>query len=315
MKRIASRVLLACFVLMAALAVAQESGYRLQPEDVIQVQVYNEPQVSPSQPFEVDRTGNVSLPFVGTIKAEGKTTAELEAELRDLYIKRLRLRDPIVSVTIARFRIMRATVGGFVRSAGNFAFRPGDTLLTLLNSAGGPIFGQADLRKATLRRSGSNEKIPVDLEAILAGDTSQNYTLEDGDELLVPEDLQNRVIVWGTVVQPGPVPFTKGMRLAEALSFARGEIRTQSKFSEVMVIRRGPSGREVAYKANMVRFYKNQDYAQNLLLQRGDIIYVPSTKTPNIAEIGSILNTAFFADRLLFQEGLFGFRPFSFIGR
>ena len=48
--------------------------------------------------------------------------------------------------------------------------------------------------------------------------------------------------------------------------------------------------------------------------QPGDIVFVPSTKTPSISEIGSILNAAFFADRL-FQEGLFGFRPLGFLGR
>lgn len=312
MKRIASRVLVVWMALLASLAFGQDETYRLQPEDIVRVSVYNEPQVSGE--YEIDRTGHIALPFAGTILASGKTAAELETELKDLYVRRLRLRDPIVSLTIIRYRILRASAGGFVRQAGNYPFRPGDTILTLLNSAGGPIFGQADIRRALFKRAGSAEQIPVDIEAILAGDTSQNYTLQDGDELLIPEDTQSRVFIWGTVQQPGPVPYTKGMRLAEAISFARGEIRTQSKFSEVLVIRKGPSGREVAYKANLVRFYRNQDFAQNLLLERGDIIFVPSTKTPSISEIGSILNAAFFADRI-FQDGLFGFRPFSFLGR
>lgn len=312
MKRIASRVLVLVVGMLSALSIAQDETYRLQPEDVVRIRVYNETQVN--EELEIDPSGNLSAPFVGIVKAKGKTTSELEIELKELYTKKLRLRDPVVSVTIARYRVRRATVGGFVRQAGNYIFRPGETILTLLNQAGGPIFGQADLRKATLRRAGSDEKIPVDIEAILGGDTSQNYVLEDGDELLVPEDRKNRVVVWGAVQQPGNVPFTDGMRLAEALAFARGEIRTQSKFSEVMVLRKGPGNKDIAIKSNMVRFYKNQDFAQNLLLQRGDIVFVPSTKTPSVGEIGSILNAAFFADRI-FQEGLFGFRPLSFLGR
>jgi len=312
MKRITSRVLVLVACLCSALAFAQEESYRLLPEDIIRVAVYNEPQVGGE--FEVDRLGNVALPFVGTVKAQGKTTVELASELKDLFAMKLRLRDPVVSITIARFRVMRATVAGFVRAPGNVQIRPGDTILTILNAAGGPIFGQADIRRATLRRNGSEERIPIDIEAILGGDTSQNYVIEDGDEILVPEDRKNRIIVWGAIQQPGNVPFTEGMRLAEALAFARGEIPRQTKFSDITIMRKGPGNKDMIIKSNMVRFYRNQDFAQNLLLQRGDIVFVASTKTPSITEIGSFLNAAFFADRL-FQEGLFGIRPLGFLGR
>jgi polysaccharide export outer membrane protein len=316
MKGIAARVLVAIIFLLPLLAFSQDGAYRLQPEDVIRVQVYNETQVQGE--FEIGKDGNVSLPFVGSVRAQGKTTGELEQELKELYIRKLRLRDPIVSVTIIRFRIMRASVSGSVRNPGTFPFRQGDTLVTLLSLAGGPVDDLADLRRARLRRAGSTEEVPIDLEAIYDyGDTSQNYTLQDGDELIVPRDNHNRIVVWGAVQQPGTFPYRKGMRVMDAVGLTRGEIRNVSRMSRIVILRKRKGQYDIAYpiRVDLVRLMNKHDWTQNVELEREDFIFVPSTKTPNIADMGAILNTAFFANRVFFEEGIFGFRPLSFIGR
>jgi polysaccharide export outer membrane protein len=311
-----TRTLISAFLLVLTLAFGQDPGYRLQPEDVIRIQVYNETQIGGE--FEINKDGTVSAPFVGIIQAAGKTTTQLEQELKELYIEKLRIRDPIVSVTISRYRVMRASVTGFVQRAGAYPFRQGETIATLLSLAGGPVFDQADLKRARLRRAGSSEEIPIDLEAMLQlGDTSQNYQLQDGDELIVPQDRENRIVVWGAVQQPGTFPYQKGMRVTDALGFSRGEIRNVTKASEITVFRRSPgqTGRYVPIRVNIVRFWNKHDYTQNIALEKGDVLYVPSTKTPNVSDIAGILNAAFFADRVLGREGIFGFRPFGFIGR
>ena len=318
MKLFLGGLLVSLLLLASAIAFGQDSGYRLQPEDVVRIAVYNEPQIS-NQEFEIGKDGTVSLPFVGIIKAAGKTTAELEAELKDLYVKKLRLRDPIVSVTISRFRIMRASVTGIVQRAGTFPFRQGNTIATLLSLAGGPVFDQADLRRARLRRAGSNEEIPIDLEAMLQlGDTSQNFPLEDGDELIIPQDRENRIVVWGAVAQPGNYPYQKGMRVMDAIALARGEVPRVSKMSEARVLRRvqGQPDKFFPIQVNMVRFMnKPFDYTQNIEIQRGDVVFIPTTKTPNFNELTAVFNTLFFANRVFFEEGFFGFRPFGFLGR
>lgn len=318
MKVFLSGILGALLILCSSIAFAQDDAYRLQPEDVIRIAVYNEPQISGGE-FEIGKDGNVSAPFVGSIRAAGKTTDELEKELKELYVKKLRLRDPNVSVTISRFRIMRASVTGMVQRAGTYPFRQGDTIATLLSQAGGHIKDVADLRRARLRRSGSNEEIPIDLEAMLQlGDTSQNFELHDGDELIIPEDRENRIVVWGAVLQPGNYPYQKGMRVMDAVALARGEIPRVSKMSETRVLRKIPGQPDKFYpiQVNMVRFMnKPFDYTQNIEIQRGDVLFIPSTKTPNFGEVGNVLNTLFFANRVFFEEGLFGFRPFGFIGR
>ncbi|MBX3118395.1 MAG: polysaccharide biosynthesis/export family protein [Fimbriimonadaceae bacterium] len=305
----------AWMLICAVFGVAQgtEGTYRLQPEDILRIQVYNEVQINVL--VTVGRDGNISAPFVGILRAQGRTTSELEEDLVKEYQKKLRIRDPKVSVTIEKFRELYATIGGMVQRPGRVPIRPGDTIATLI-SQGNPDLDRADLRRATLRRSNSVEQIPVDLYSLLyRGDTSQNYQLEDGDELIVPENPRNRIYVIGTVQAPGAFPYKEPMRVMDALAMARGEIQRETFLSRVKVLREQPGfpGQYVEIKANLVRFLNNGDYAQNVALEPGDIVYVPRTKTPNLNEIGAAVNSAFFIDRFL-REGLFGLR-IPFIGR
>jgi polysaccharide export outer membrane protein len=282
---------------------AQNGTYRLQPEDIIRIAVYNEQQVQAIVP--VGKDGNISAPFLGIIRAAGKTTSELEADLAAEYVRRLRLRDPKVSVTIERFRVIRASVGGFVNRPGVFEVRPTDTILTLLNNGGGPVQdGRADLRRATLVRGGSREMIPIDLFAMLIkGDTSQNYVLQDGDQLTVPEETRNRILVLGAVLQPGTYPFKEPMSVMDAISMARGEIRYRSKFSAITIIRERPGmpGQYMRIPVNLVAFLARGDAAQNVALQPGDVVFVPETRTPDMQQISavasSIANSLFILDR------------------
>jgi len=287
---------------------AQDATYRLQVEDVIRIQVYDEPQIDAILP--VGRDGNISAPFIGIIRAAGKTTSELEAELTVEYQRKLKLRDPKVAVTIQRFRTIRASVGGFVKRPGVFEVRPGDTLVTLLNMGGGPIEDRADLRRATFRRANSQELIPVDLYAMLIlGDTSQNYVLEDGDELTVPEETKNRILVLGAVMAPGAYPYKEPMTLIDAISLARGEVRFRSMFSKIMVVRElpGRKGQYLRIHADLVKFVRNGDSKQNVTLLPGDLVYVPETKTPDFNQIASIASTLFYFDRF-FRDNAFGLR-------
>lgn len=290
-------------------AFAQEGTYRLKPDDILRIQVYGEQQINAQVP--IGRDGNISAPFVGTIRAEGKTTSELEAELVIEYQKKLKIRDPKVSVTVERYRAVRATVVGAVNRPGTYEMRPGDTLVTLLGQGGGPLSNErADLKRATMRRGRSRELIPLDLYSMLVrGDTSQNYEIEDGDELNIPEATASRILVLGSVAQPGTYAYTDPMTVTDALSLARWEIRYRSRMSKTLIIRPNP-GRPGTYtriQVNFVAFLTKGDASQNVSLQPGDTIYVPETNTPDIDRIANIANTLFVLDRFS-RDGILGFR-------
>lgn len=301
-------------LLTMAFAVAQQgadSTYTIRPDDVLRIQVYGEQQVN-SIEIPVGEDGNISAPFVGLIKAEGKTSSQLESELTDLYKARLRLRDPKVSVTFVRYRPLTASVGGAVGRPGRFDFRRGDRILTLISLGGDPVAGAADLHRAKLHRKGSEEVIPIDLFAMLRrGDLSQNYELQDGDELEVPVDPKNQVNVLGFVQRPGRFVFQEPMTLADALSQAGGEIPLRSMMSSVRVLREQPGapGTFIQIKSNMVRYWSQGDATQNIELQAGDFVYVPPTRSPDLNTVANTVNAAFFIQNLL-RNGIFGLRLF-----
>lgn len=278
--------------LMVNVAVAQtQEAYRLQPEDVIRIQVLDEQQIQAVVP--VGKDGNISAPFLGQVRAEGLTTSELEAILAREYDRVLRIRNPRVAVTIERYREIRVSITGMVNRPGTFPVRPTDDVLTLLALGGNVIMDRADLRRAKLQRAGSKEVIPIDLYAMLTfGDLSQNFVLQDGDTLTIPEDKFNVVNVLGAVQQPFSFPFREGMTLIDAIAQARGEIQYRSKFSSILIYRenRGAPGTYTVIRSDLTRFFSRGDSSQNIRLQKGDIVFVPETNSPDLNRITTVTN-------------------------
>lgn len=298
---------------LATLATAQASPssetYRLQAEDVITIQIYRVDQVNAIVPVGPD--GNISAPFVGTIKAAGKTVKELEHDLTIAYAEKLKLKDPIVSVTIREFRAIRAAVSGFVSQPGSYQIRPNDRILDLLARAGGTSTdGQVDLSRAYLVKRDSNERIPIDMEAlILYNDSTQNYIVEDGDILVIPPTRQQPVTVGGRVINSGPQPYRQGLRLSEVLTAAR-EIERRSRMSRVQIFRRlpGPDNRILSITANMVEFHNGKDPRQDIELQPGDFVYVPDSGNLDFRIISDLSSLLFYVDRLNLPIPLLGRR-------
>jgi protein involved in polysaccharide export with SLBB domain len=144
------------------------------------------------------------------------------------------------------------------------------------------------------------------------GDLTQNYELEDGDTINLPEDTLNRISILGAVQQPGVYPYKEPMHLSDIVALSHGPIPQRSKFSEIMIIRRRPGFDDqlMRIKANYVAYNNKGDLSQNVKLQPGDMIFVPETKTPDYNQLGNIFNSLFVVDRLL-TGGFLGFRLFG----
>lgn len=277
--------------------------YRLQPEDVVRIQVFGIQEIASEAP--VGKDGNISAPYIGIIKAGGLTTAELEKVLVREYIRQLKLRDPRLSVTIVRFRQMIASIGPAVNRPGQVNIRPGDTIMDLVNGGAGVLLeGRSDLRHVTFRKKGSNELIPIDLYAMMIlGDLTQNYEVGDGDELNVPENKNNRVYVFGAVQQPGPRAYREGMTLSQALVESGGDIQYRTQLSKTKIQRPKPGveGEYTFLQVDLTKFLAKNDATQNPVLQPGDIIFFADSKTPDASRIGTvstaIANFFFILDR------------------
>lgn len=288
--------LIGLWIALLSFAFAQTpTTYRLQPEDILRIQVYDEQQIIAVVPIGQD--GNITAPFVGVMRAEGLTTTELEAALVKEYERKIRIRNPKVSVTIEKYRPVRASVVGMVNRPGVYEIRPSDTILDLIGYGGGAIFGGekiGDLRRATLRRKNSGEAIPIDLYAMLRfSDLSQNYNVEDGDVLTVPEDESRRITVFGQVNRLGAFPFSDGMTIADAVALAAGEVQYRGNLAKIVISRKNAArpGEYTRIVVDFNRYLKKGDSTQNPLLQPGDIIYVPESGAPDLNRLNQIINS------------------------
>jgi len=114
----------------------QSPDYRLRPTDVVNVTVFREPDLSVQQ-IPVGADGQIALPLVGAVQAEGRTTADL-ARAVEAVLARGFLTNPRVAVNIIQYNSHRVTVEGAVKKPGVFAFVPGARLSSAIAQAEGP---------------------------------------------------------------------------------------------------------------------------------------------------------------------------------
>jgi polysaccharide export outer membrane protein len=201
--------------------------YRLGPGDIISIIVWDHPELTiPAGSFRtaeqagtvVAEDGTIFYPYVGVIKAQGKTTRELRAILSDKlakYIERVQL-----DVRMVAFRSQQVYVVGEVAKPGIQQVTDIPmTVLDAVNRAGG-FTPEADFSRVLLTRRGTTYL--VDIQAMYDyGASDQNALLEQGDIVNVADRSYNKVFVLGEVTKPGSLVMNrKRSTLAEALSDA-----------------------------------------------------------------------------------------------
>jgi polysaccharide export outer membrane protein len=280
----------------SALAQRVEGAYRLQPEDVIRIQIVGEPELSAPQ-VTVSRDGKISVPIVGEVQAGGLTTSELEQLIGRRYREMQILREPRVSVTIIQFHRPRVSVLGFVQRPGTYEFKEGDRVLDALSLGGSVIAERARLEESWMQRA-DGTKINLNLYRLFyEGDLTQNILLQDGDTIYVPEETQNRYFVGGQVKRPGQYTWRPGLTVLDALSQAAWETE-RARLSQTFVIRKKPDGSEERIRVDVVRLLNKADMKQNVELQPGDVVYVSETNTPNYDQIYRILSVVWIMRQL-----------------
>jgi polysaccharide export outer membrane protein len=179
--------------------------------------------------------GTIYFPFVGRIRAAGRTTAQIRDELGKKLIPYIR--DPQVDVRVLSYRSQKVQVTGDVKTPGPLALS--DVPLTLVDAItrSGGSSDNADLQRVRLTRKG--KLYVLDANRMLdKGDTTQNVMLEPGDIVNVPDRSDTRIFVMGEVKTPIPVPMNKGeLTIADALTQAGGILDTDANPRQIYVMR------------------------------------------------------------------------------
>jgi polysaccharide biosynthesis/export protein len=118
-----------------AIIESAKGSHRLQAGEKIRVTVSGE--ASLSGDYQIDPSGDLSLPVAGTVKAAGLTQAELEQELAKKFRSEY-LRNPRVTVSIMEFRPFY--ILGEVEKPGAYPYASGLDVLSAIAIAGGTTY-------------------------------------------------------------------------------------------------------------------------------------------------------------------------------
>lgn len=150
-------------------AIQVSATYKLASGDVIRIRVFGEPDLSVEE-TRLSDAGTFSYPFLGEVRALGKTVTQLERiitrELEGSF-----LIDPRVSVSVLEYR--EFYISGEVKLPGGYKYQPGLNLRRAIALAGG-LTERASTRRITVVRDQDPKRKPerITLDApVMPGDT------------------------------------------------------------------------------------------------------------------------------------------------
>lgn len=144
------------------------SAYTLGSSDRLRVTVFGHPDLSGE--FEVDGTGQISLPLIGQKKAEGLSTSMLEQSITQTLASGYIL-DPRVSVEVINYRPFY--ILGEVGKPGEYPYTNGLTVQNAVAAAGGFSY-RANKRTVYIKSMDSDREIAYELTpgtVVKPGDT------------------------------------------------------------------------------------------------------------------------------------------------
>lgn len=246
--------------------------YRLGPEDVVEVRVFELDQLN--RTVRVSGDGKVELPLVGSIEVNGLTTNQVAAHiadrLRDRYVQ-----NPQVSIFVTQFNSQKVSLLGAVANPATYPLSGQRRLLQLLAEAGS-LGTEAGTTLYVFRQTndGRSARLTVPLnELLLQGDPRWNVLLQAGDVISVPPEEAIAVTVLGAVNSPGvhKLPVGDAATLLKAVALAGGLNERASK-GGVQIKRTAGDGSETVIKVDLGDILSGKK--PDVILREGDVVLV-----------------------------------------
>ncbi|MDD5594934.1 MAG: SLBB domain-containing protein [Candidatus Omnitrophica bacterium] len=247
-----------------------EADYIIHPNDVLEISVYNEPDLDKT--VRVSEVGTVNYPLLGNIKAGGLSVRSLEKNIADLLAEDY-LVNPQVHVFLKEYG-SKISVLGQVKKPGSFELKGSLTVMEAIALAGDFTETGNPAVVKVIRRSRDKEKIyDIDTTKITEqGDKSQDLELLPGDVVSVEE--YGRISVLGQVDKPGSFVLKRGLTVLEAIALAGGFTKIAEIDGTRVVREENGKKRVFPIKASAImKGYKTYD----IILLPGDTIVVPES--------------------------------------
>jgi polysaccharide biosynthesis/export protein len=246
---------------------ASLSVVRLGPGDLIEVSVYNVPELSTKA--RVGNSGDVYLPLIDYVHIGGLTIDEAQTAIQSRLEGGGFVHTAHVTIFIDESASEGVTIIGEVAKPGIYPALADRKLYSFISAAGG--FSAAAGRKVSIiRQNGQSAPITVNLPRNLADSPEDNIDIFPGDTITVPR--APVIYVVGDVGHPTGLLVDNGsLTVLQAIALAGGTNRT-AKMGSVRVIRKGPTGMtETKIPLRKMLEAKVPD----VNLQADDILFVP----------------------------------------
>ncbi|CUJ82405.1 polysaccharide export protein Wza [Shimia thalassica] len=246
-----------------------ERSYRVGPGDNLKFNIFGETGLTDIV-ARVDGGGYVQLPIVETVKVAGRTTREIQQDVKQSYSDHFN--NPWVTVELVHAESHPLYFLGEFNSSGVQYLEHPRTLLESL-ALGGGLTQDAYLPGARLIRN--NTMCIVDLHGLLKeGRFEHNIQITGGDVIFAPRKEDMQVYVLGAVGSPQALPFgAQGRTILEALTMAEGPDGNKALLDEVRIIRSYSTTEGELLVVNVDKMLKGQ--ALDYPLAPGDVVYVP----------------------------------------
>jgi polysaccharide export outer membrane protein len=258
--------------------------------------------LQPIPPQTVDRTGEISVPYVGRVRVLGRLTGEVESDIRESL--RLKTADPQVVVNISqRQGGDLISVTGDVKSAARIPVSlAGTSLVDSIAAAGGAQSAPYDTM-VTVTRGDSTRS---DTLQEIYDKPAKNISLQPGDTIVLRKRALN-FLAFGATGRVGSFPITvEDLRLSDAVAASGGPADLEANPATIFVYRLEPAsllreiGRTnlagdglttpVVYQLDLHN-PKGFFYANNFTVRDRDLVYYAPAGSAGVVKFMRLVNT------------------------
>lgn len=263
----------------------QQSIYRLSAGDVLSIQLWAYPEITPpiqdatnikAVGYPIDPNGNVQLPLIGSVKISGKTLAEANTFLRNQFSKYLK--HPDVVVRVLAYEGKRYFVNGQVLKSGQYTLNDQPiSLYTALGQAGGIDTKTGDTTNIQLIRNGLTYNLnTIQLEK--HGLSLHNLLIRPNDTIFVNTKQDQKLYVMGESNKSQAVTMRdQGMTLSDVLGESEGINPYSASAARIYVMRTNLNTKQsTVYHLNLSNI-GNLALANQFQMKKNDIVYIDAT--------------------------------------
>ena len=269
----------------AAKASTVSASYRIGVDDVIDISVFDAPEMN--RKIRVRPDGFISLPLIGNIKLQGLTEDEAQKEITKSMNKFMH--NPQVQLYISEYAAHKVWVVGEIYKPGAYPLtRDNYSLIELLSEAGGRKEKSSSMIILIPESSGikseennqialntAQEKFGIEIpyESLIGSATNSpvQVPLKAGDTIVIPE--AGKVQLDGEVASPGSFELPSKMTLMGAIATAGG-LNYSADIEAIEVIREVGNGQKALITVDLEKVALKG--GSDITLRNGDLIRVPS---------------------------------------